>query len=221
MYKSTLNRFIFLCLGDGGTMGPPGPPGPSSASPMNLNAASLMSLFTTATQMAQLSNIEPEKNDPLDFSNRFNRFRNPLETATQFLDKLKHVSNGITLKIKPDGSRMHPVRSCRDISDYYPEKPNGLINCFSLKKTFLFCFLIGLYFIDPNEGSNDDAVLVYCKLTDRLTCVNSTNGLIQSNIFFKNRIYSGQRIQLMGDLLQQSEVYIKENFFIKYFLFFH
>jgi hypothetical protein len=27
--------------------------------------------------------------------------------------------------MKPDGSQMHPARSCRDISDYYPEKSNG------------------------------------------------------------------------------------------------
>jgi hypothetical protein len=43
-----------------------------------------------------------------------------------------------------------------------------------------------------------------------LTCVNSTNGLIQSNILLQNRIHYGQRIRLMGDLLQQSEV-LKKN----------
>ncbi len=83
---------------------------------MTLNAASLMSLFTTSTQMAQFFHIP---------SDRYNNYPNQLETATKFLDNLKRVSNGITLKLKPDGSQMHPARSCRDISDYYPEKPNG------------------------------------------------------------------------------------------------
>lgn len=125
-------------------MGPPGPPGPSTSPPLNLDASSLMSLFTTTTQLAQLFNsIPPEQKDHLEFSNRFNNFQNPIETATKFLDNLKRVSNGIELKIKPDGSRMYPVRSCRDISDYYPEKSNGflLINLISfLSKNFVLFF---------------------------------------------------------------------------------
>ncbi len=203
--KNTLNQFTFLFLGDGGGVGPPGPPGPSSASPITLNPTSLLSLFATSTQMAQLFNMSADRYNHSDISNQFNNHQNPLETATRFLDNLKRVSNGITLKIQPDGSRMHPARSCRDIADYYPEKSNGLTNYFYLFVLKIF-ILIGLYFIDPNEGSKTDAVLVYCKLTERLTCINSTNGLIQSNIFLKNRIHYGQRIRLMGDLLQQSEV---------------
>jgi hypothetical protein len=69
-----------------------------------------------------------------------------------------------------------------------------------------FSIFLGLYFIDPNEGTKTDAVLVYCQLTERLTCVNSTNGLIQSHSFLQNQIHYGQHIRLMRDLLQQSEV---------------
>ena len=72
--------------------------------------------------------------------------------------------------------------------------------------SFYNIYFSGLYYIDPNEGSKGDAVLVYCKLTERLTCVNSTNGLIQSTIFLQNRIHYGKRIRLMGDFFQQSEV---------------
>jgi hypothetical protein len=117
--------YIYLSLGDIGTLGPPGPPGPSSTSSMGLNPTSLMSLFMTSTHLAQLSN-----ND-----------QNSLETATKFLDDLKHVSNRIILKIKPDGSRMYPARSCRDIADYYPEKSNGSIKfifIFSILQIFIF-----------------------------------------------------------------------------------
>jgi hypothetical protein len=109
--------YLYLFLGDIGILGPPGPPGPSSASSMGLNPTILMSLFTTSTHLAQL----------------FNDDQHSLETGTKFLDDLKHISNRITLKLKPDGSRMYPARSCRDIADYYPDKPNGLINFFILQ----------------------------------------------------------------------------------------
>jgi len=128
MYQNKLNQSIFLSLGDLGNPGPPGPPGPSTVSPTTVDAASFMSLFATSTQLAQLFNITLDRYNNIDFSNRFNNYQNPTETATKFLDNLKRVSNGITLKIKPDGSQMHPARSCRDISDYYPEKSNGLNN---------------------------------------------------------------------------------------------
>ncbi|CAF1592132.1 unnamed protein product, partial [Rotaria magnacalcarata] len=100
--------------------------------------------------------------------------------------------------MKPDGSRSHPVRSCRDITDYYPTKPNGF------------------YFIDPNEGSKNDAVLVYCKLTQRLTCVNATNGLIQSHMFSKNRIHYGKNIRLLGDLQQSELIYDMETIQLRF-----
>jgi hypothetical protein len=204
----------YLSLGDAGTTGPVGPPGPSSASPTTLNAASLMSLFTTTTQMAQLFSIPSERYKNFNLSNQLDNHQNPIETATKFLDNLKRVSNEIILKSKPDGSRMHPARSCRDISDYYPEKLNGLPNYFFLLLVYFSNFsFVGLYFIDPNEGSKTDAVLVYCQLTERLTCVNSTNGLFQSNMFSQNRIHYGKRIRLMGDLLSQSEV---QNFLANY-----
>ena len=72
-------------------------------------------------------------------------------------------------------------------------------------------FSSGLYFIDPNEGSKSDAILVYCKLTERLTCVNASHPLIQSNIFLNKLIPSQQRFQLMGDLIQPSEVMKEKN----------
>ncbi len=116
---------IFLSLGDAGTAGPAGPPGPSSASPTTLNADSLMSLFSTSTQMANLFNISSDRSKHFDFVNRFKTNENPIETASRFLDNLTDISHKITLKTKPDGSRMYPTRSCRDLADYYPEKPNG------------------------------------------------------------------------------------------------
>ncbi|CAF3622891.1 unnamed protein product, partial [Rotaria sp. Silwood2] len=143
------------------------------------------------TSIPQLFNIPLDRYKHIDFSNRVNNNQNPFVTASRFLDNLKRLSTDITLKAKPDGSQMHPARSCRDIADYYPEKLNDFL---------------GPYFIDPNEGSKTDALLVYCKLTERLTCVNATNGIIQSNQFLTNRIHYGKNIRLMEDFLNESEV---------------
>jgi hypothetical protein len=67
--------------------------------------------------------------------------------------------------------------------------------------------LIGLYYIDPNEGSKNDAVLVYCQMKQQWTCVNTTNGLIQTNLFLDNQHLTYRRqIRLIYDLLKQNEV---------------
>ena len=84
-----------------------------------------MSLFTRSTQIPQLLDIPSDRYENFNLSNRLINNSNPIETATRFLNDLKRVSNGITLTLKPDGSRMYPARSCRDIADYYPEKSNG------------------------------------------------------------------------------------------------
>jgi hypothetical protein len=87
-----------------------------------------MSLFATSTQPAHLFDIPSDKPKDYNFPHQFLNTQNPLETASRFLDDLKRVTNELTLRSKPDGSRLHPARSCRDIADYYPGKSNGLIH---------------------------------------------------------------------------------------------
>lgn len=172
---------------------------------------SLMSLFSTSTHLAQASS----RSNSLDTANQLDNGGNTLATASKFLDDLKHLSDRINLRLKPDGSQMYPARSCRDIADYYPNKPNGRQRFhFILTFTSIDCSS-GLYFIDPNEGSKSDAVLVYCKLTERLTCVNASHPLIQSSHFLNKLIPSQQRFQLMGDLLQPAEVMKERTTLIK------
>lgn len=124
-----------------GSPGPPGPPGPSSRPHLGISTANLLNLFSTSTQFTKLFDFTSERYKNLDLSTRLNNYQAPQETATKFLEDLKRLSNDITLKQKPDGSKMHPVRSCRDISDYYPEKPNGLIYMFTCFSIILFATL--------------------------------------------------------------------------------
>jgi len=88
-----------------------------------------MSLFSTT-----ISNIPPNDDfDPFDLSNRFQDHHNSLETATQFLNQLQHITNSIALQMKPDGSQMYPARTCRDIADHYPTKPDGRTMSFQFR----------------------------------------------------------------------------------------
>lgn len=112
-------------------MGPEGPPGPpGSLTPLSepLDSTSLMSFFSTSTQLGMFYHVPTDNYNNPDSSYRPHQKQNPLETATKFLEDLKRLSQGLILRAKPDGSRMYPARSCRDIADYYPEKPNGLIS---------------------------------------------------------------------------------------------
>lgn len=54
---------------------------------------------------------------------------------------------------KPNGEKSYPAKTCRDIAVAYPE------------------FESGNYWIDPNDGDIRDAILVYCDLKKRASCV--------------------------------------------------
>ena len=105
-----------MFLGDIGDPGPLGPPGPPS---IGLTADTMIKLFTTTAE------IPYSYHGPFHPSSSRSEVTSPIETATKFLDDFKRIANELKLESKPDGSRQHPARSCRDIADYYPEKPNG------------------------------------------------------------------------------------------------
>jgi collagen type II alpha len=54
---------------------------------------------------------------------------------------------------KPNGEKTYPAKTCRDLAVAYPN------------------FESGNYWIDPNDGDIRDAILVYCDLKKRATCV--------------------------------------------------
>jgi len=63
--------------------------------------------------------------------------------------------------LRPTGSKEAPAKTCKDLNFAYPEKPSGE------------------YWIDPNEGSVNDAILVRCDMPRRATCVLPRPGLTQ------------------------------------------
>jgi len=54
---------------------------------------------------------------------------------------------------KPNGEKSYPAKTCRDLAVAYPEYKSGN------------------YWIDPNDGDIRDAILVYCDMEKRASCV--------------------------------------------------
>jgi len=72
-------------------------------------------------------------------------------------DLLEALEGKVDGEIKPDGSRSFPARSCRDIQMCFPEAETDD------------------YWLDPNEGSKSDAILVHCNFTGTVeTCIKPT-----------------------------------------------
>jgi len=71
----------------------------------------------------------------------------------QRMDKLRQEVNMLT---KPDGSKAHPARTCRDLKANYPDMPSGQ------------------YWLDPNAGCISDAIKVSCDFSsmDIVTCID-------------------------------------------------
>lgn len=69
---------------------------------------------------------------------------------------------------RPTGRRTSPGQTCRDIKMANPELKNGE------------------YWVDPNEGSAEDAILVYCKFDTEETCVNSASNVFKGQRWTKN-----------------------------------
>ena len=80
-------------------------------------------------------------------------FNEGVVTIYNELDTLKHSLREL---MRPNGTRNNPARTCYD-----------LFLCYSLYEE-------GYYWIDPNLGSNDDAIEVYCTKPG-CSCVNDEN----------------------------------------------
>nr|AAW27810.1 unknown [Schistosoma japonicum] len=78
----------------------------------------------------------------------------------------------------PNGTRSFPARSCSYLSRTHPGFPDGE------------------YWIDPNGGSNKDAVKVFCRLNSGETCFSPSISSYQqqNNRNFAKKKYSNQEI---------------------------
>merc|ERR1712168_1684579 len=140
--------------GDAGAPGPAGPPGPAADLSTILNYG-IWDRFNGGQKgprmyrtKRSLSDTENEKmNEELDqyISKSYKLFKN-------FTEIWKVVTNKY-VKHEGLGSKDEPAESCADL--------------FQIKPTLKS----GDYWIDPNAGSNHDAVLVHCNATNYETCI--------------------------------------------------
>merc|ERR1719268_570218 len=140
--------------GPGGDPGPDGPPGPAADLSTILNYG-IWDRFNGGQKgprmyrtKRSLSDTENEKmNEELDqyISKSYKLFKN-------FTEIWKVVTNKY-VKHEGLGSKDEPAESCADL--------------FQIKPTLKS----GDYCIDPNAGSNHDAVLVHCNATNYETCI--------------------------------------------------
>lgn len=93
-------------------------------------------------------------------------FNEGVLTIYNELDELKHSLREL---MKPNGTHGNPARTCYDLFLCYPSFPEGR------------------YWIDPNMGSNDDAVEVYCRKPG-CSCVEDKNEELKKVQEHKKRV---------------------------------
>lgn len=70
---------------------------------------------------------------------------------------------------KPWGAKDNPAKTCRDLALAYPELDSGE------------------YWIDPNEGHYSDALLVFCNIPDKQTCIYSSPVEIEKKNWYQGK----------------------------------
>lgn len=79
---------------------------------------------------------------------------------------LKALSSQIESMKSPDGSRKHPARTCDDLKRCYPMKKSGE------------------YWVDPNQGSVEDAIKVNCNMDTGETCISANPTSIPRKVWW-------------------------------------
>jgi len=129
--------------GERGEAGPPGPPGESTG----FDAAALAAMMGQGNTKGPdpLSSDEPARTFPADLTTDEQK-----QMVIRAYKNLKETFDAIS---KPEGDKNSPAKTCRDLNMAHPDK------------------LSGEYWIDPNSGTPKDAILVYCDMTTKSTCI--------------------------------------------------
>lgn len=92
---------------------------------------------------------------------------------------------------KPTGEKTSPARTCKELAIAKPE------------------IISGEYWIDPNEGDKNDAILVYCDMTKRATCVksqpqrsNNINYVGEEKEMWLSEVHNGMKLTYKADSTQ-------------------
>ena len=94
--------------------------------------------------------------DPLASDQPSRTFPGDLTTDEQkqmVIRAYKNLKETFDAISKPEGDKNSPAKTCRDLNMAHPDKPSGE------------------YWIDPNSGTPKDAILVYCDMDTKATCI--------------------------------------------------
>lgn len=128
-----------------GPMGPAGPPGES----VGYDTAALAALLNHG-QMSNTKGPDSQGDDPMRI---FGNSMTEQERRAVVLKAYEQLKVSFEKFKRPDGEKMSPAKTCRDLAVAHP----------SLKS--------GQYWIDPNEGDIRDAILVHCDMEKRASCI--------------------------------------------------
>jgi collagen type II alpha len=129
--------------GERGESGPPGPPGESTG-------------FDAAALAAMMGGGNTKGPDPLASDQPARTFPGDLTTDEQkqmVIRAYKNLKETFDAISKPEGDKNSPAKTCKDLNMAHPDKPSGE------------------YWIDPNSGTPKDAILVYCDMDTKSTCI--------------------------------------------------
>nr|XP_014016011.1 unnamed protein product [Salmo salar] len=147
-------------VGVRGLPGLPGPPGPPGTS-LNLTLAQLKDLMYLLIQTL-LDSLHQD----LLIQTLLDSLHQDLLIQT-LLDSL-HQDLGLFIDL-PDGTKEHPATTCLEL---WLSQPN---------------FTNGMYYIDPNQGSPADAILVYCDFTAApKTCLSPLHPQVPMTAWLKD-----------------------------------
>lgn len=149
-------------VGEAGPEGPPGEPGPPGppGPPGHLTAA-LGDI---------LGHYDENMPDPLpEFTEDEAAPDDKNKTDPGVHATLKSLSSQIETMRSPDGSKKHPARTCEDLK-----------LCHSAKHS-------GEYWIDPNQGSVEDAIKVFCNMETGETCISANPSSIPRKTWWTSK----------------------------------
>jgi collagen type II alpha len=134
--------------GPPGELGPPGPPGPPGES-SGYDAAALAAMLGQGTSKGPdpLSADEPARMFGPELSDE--------DKKNLVIRAYKRLKESFEEFKKPDGGKNSPAKTCKDLKTSFPDKESGE------------------YWIDPNGADPKDAILVYCDMENKATCVQA------------------------------------------------
>lgn len=167
--------------------GLPGPPG----EPQGYDTNALAALLAHTSSMSNTkgpSNIQEDEPVKRIFDDRNfspDEQRNMIKKA---YEQLKRTYDRLN---KRTGEKNSPARTCKDLSLLRPELKSGE------------------YWIDPNDGDKNDAILVYCDMPKKATCVKAQPQRSKNiqydgheNEIWLSEVHNGMKITYKADSTQ-------------------